>query len=117
VLSLMDAPPRPAALVAGDEQQQQQQPLPQQQRQPPSPAARPLAQLNFAVHPPRRPRGLFINCLSFAWSSPLSVVSVVLAVGFVAFAIFYVILFGLRRPGNEASCLRSSRVSTFAPPN
>lgn len=49
----------------------------------------------------RRLRGFFAGCVSYMWGSPLSVISVALAVGFLAFAVYYVILFGLRRPRNE----------------
>lgn len=49
----------------------------------------------------RRPRGLVASFLAYLWGSPLSIIAAALAVGFLAFAVFYVILFGLRRPGNE----------------
>ena len=49
----------------------------------------------------RASRGFVANCVSYARGSPLSIVAAVTAVGFLGFAIFYVVLFGLTRPPNE----------------
>lgn len=40
-------------------------------------------------------------CMSYARASPLSIVVALAAVGFIVFAVSYVVLFGLRRPENE----------------
>ena len=59
-------------------------------------AAAPAPLRSYARH-----RGLVTNCASFARESPLSIVAMAAAVGFMTFSLFYVILFGLRRPATE----------------
>ena len=51
----------------------------------------------------RHSRGFAANCVSYARGSPLSIFAAIAAIGFLGFAIFYVVLFGLTRPPNEVS--------------
>ena len=57
--------------------------------------------VSLSVGQYRRSRGVVVNCISYARGSPLSILSLATAIGFMAFAILYVVLFGLVRPGNE----------------